>query len=398
MKEYKETKAWKDAYQKYSIELAEKKIQNLQNVFTPYDLCYGIINKLNSYAKNLNELDILVLNLEFAEVLISEFGVANEKIWFVTDCKEKAKFARLERYQGIHVRVVDFAEFLKEKVDMKFDCVIMNPPYQAPKSKEHEGRGKCGASLWESFVEKSIELVKDNGYVCNIHPSRWRKPKSKIGQKIRSKQLCYLEMHGLDDGVKVFGCQSRYDWYVMQNTPCQKKTTIKDHEGDVNIFNICKMPFIPNAQLKKIMSLVAKNGEEKVELLYSRSAYGTDKANMSRERKGKFKHPCVYSINVKDEVTFWYSSKKEQFFGVPKVIFPSGAFQSVGVLVDRNGDYGLTQFGRGIVDKKCNLQRIANALRSKKFIELYSDMAMSATELDKDIIATFRKDFWKEFI
>jgi hypothetical protein len=118
---------------------------------------------------------------------------------------------------------------------------------------------------------------------------------------------------------------------------------------------------------------------------------------MQREKTDKFCYPCVYSINSTGKVTFWYSSQKEISHYVPKVIFPGGAFQSVNVVVDMNGEYGLTQFAKGIVDLPQNLEAIAKALRSKKFINLYPSFSSGTTELDKDIIATFRSDFWREF-
>ena len=278
----------------------------------------------------------------------------------------------------------------------KCDVVIGNPPYQAPN--EHTGRGKCGISLWENFVKLSIDIIKDKGYVCLIHPSRWRKPKNKIGEFIKSKQILHLEIHGLNDGMNMFGVQSRYDWYVLKNIDAYEKTVIVDQEGNKVNWFLGKISFIPNSRINKIMSLVAKNDEEKCEVIYSSSAYETRKKWMHKTKTKKFKYPCVYSINSKGKVTFWYSSKREQFFDIPKVIFPSGAYQSVGILVDNSGEYGLTQFARGIVDTKSNLSKIAKALRSEEFVKLYPSFSMSSTELDKDIISLFRKDFWKEFV
>ena len=119
---------------------------------------------------------------------------------------------------------------------------------------------------------------------------------------------------------------------------------------------------------------------------------------MSKEQDEKFKYPCVYSINSKGETTFWYSSIKKCHFGVPKVVFPSGAFQSVDVLVDEKGKYGLTQFAKGIVDKPENLDNIAKALKSQKFLDFYYSVTMGIAELDKNVISCLRKDFWKEFV
>lgn len=84
---------------------------------------------------------------------------------------------------------------------MKFDIVVMNPPYQELK----EGNKKSQA-LWDKFVIKVLEksLVKD-GYLVAVHPDGWR-----IGDGIyknvknilKSKQILYLELHNDIDGQK----------------------------------------------------------------------------------------------------------------------------------------------------------------------------------------------------
>jgi len=386
----------REAYKQISQEESNSK-KNMQNIFTPYHLCECIINKLKEFT-NLTNKRILVLNLEFAIVLM-EMGISANLIWFWTDCKDKAKVA-----EKIGVNVMSKNCFGNKNSKLysgkKFDVVLMNPPYQAPKDKEHEGRGKCGTSLWEDFSEKSIEATKEDGYICAIHPSRWRKPKNKLGEKIKQKQIKYLEIQGVEDGIKTFGCQSRYDWYIMQNSEAQQNSMTKILDQEEVTIDLCikNMPFIPNARINEIMSLVAKDNEKRVNLVHSFSVYETRSEHMSKEQTAEFKYPCVYSIDSKGNPTFWYSSLKYKEHFVPKVIFPGGAFQSVGVIVDIEGEYGLTQFAKGIIDTKENLPLIRDALLSKKFVGLYKFFSMSTTELDKDVISLFRHDFWREFI
>lgn len=297
--------------------------------------------------------------------------------------------------------VAGAVEFKGYKNMKHFDITVGNPPYQAQKDKEHEGRGKCGTSLWDKFVKKSLDFTKDNGYICLVHPSRWRTPKNKLGIEMRTKQIKYLEIHGVEDGLKTFGCQSRYDWYVMQNCCVAAPTTIVDQEGTTINLNLSVVPFIPNAQIEKVMGLVAKDGEKAVDLLWD-CQYHTQtmskKGTMQKEQNHKFQHICVYSIDRNGNPTFWHSSVKHKEHFVPKVIFPGGAFQSVGCLIDAKGEFGLTQFAKGIVDTVDNLPFIYKALMSKEFKKFYRCFAMATTELDKDVISLFRKDFWKEFI
>ncbi|MFA7218899.1 MAG: Eco57I restriction-modification methylase domain-containing protein [Synergistaceae bacterium] len=390
-----DAQAVRSVYEKFSIDLPN--IGNLQNVFTPYSLCKDMIGRLKKYKRKFEGANFSVFNLEFAEVLMYDYGVKANQIWFFTDCVEKSKFAQLNRYAGLNVELVNLSRFLREKITMKFDVVIMNPPYQAPKAKEHEGRGKCGTSLWEDFVRKSFELAKDDGYVCAIHPNRWRRPEGKIGELIKSKQIHYLEMHGLEDGRKTFSCQTDYDWYIAQNKKSETNTQVVDYDGESNSIDLKNAPFIPNSNVKDVLSLVAKEGEEKVNLLWNCEYHTQARAKdgtMSPIQTDEFKYPCVYSVTIKGEVKFWYSSKKEQFFGIPKVICCNGHTMPI---VDKNGEYGLTQFAFGIADKKTNLEKIQNVMNSDEFrktIMGYRDNGGNV--YDKNMIATFRKDFWNE--
>jgi hypothetical protein len=258
-----------------------------------------------------------------------------------------------------------------------------------------------------------------------------------IQKLLISKDIKYLEMHDTNAGVKTFGAQTMYDWYVLQNKPTEhNKTTIKDYDGNISKIDLSSLKFIPNGMFDEIMSLVAKEGEENVEILYSRSAYGSDKKNMSKtetdeimslvakegeekveilhsysayeSRKeyisktetDEFKYPVIHSIK-KAGLNLLYSNTDDNgMFGVPKVVFGRG--QS-GTFIDKNGEYGLSQVTRAIVDKKENLENINKAMNSPKFIELSKYCCLSSTSMfidryNKDILATFRKDFWKQFV
>jgi len=273
---------------------------------------------------------------------------------------------------------------------MKFDVVLGNPPYQD----EQKGKGKLGSkALWVRFVNLALDsLLKDGGYLCFVHPSKWRKYEDELWEKMTSRQILHLDIHGYKDGQRTFGAATRYDWYVLENTPAYTTTTVRDEENVSTTINIKDWTFIPNFAFDEVKKLLGD--KEKVVALYSRSLYGTDKTWMSKTQDETYRYPCVYMVNRKNEPTFWYCSYQKDFF-IPKVIFGGGA---TGFIVDATGEYGLTQFATGIVDDVENLPKIVIALDTPEFKRIIQATSMSKAELDRKILGLFKKDFWKEFI
>jgi hypothetical protein len=333
----------------------------------------------------------LTNNLEFVEVLCYDRGVRKESITFVTDCPQKAKILNHPRYKGVNVVITDY---LSWSTNMKFDVIAGNPPYQAPT----DNKG-AGHALWNRFVEKSFTLLKENGFLCYVHPAGWRRPTGtykELGKSMRGKQIEYLEIHGIQDGQKTFGVCTRYDWYVLKNTKNLRKTTIKGEDGKISKSDLSDVSCVPNGMFEEIGDLLAKDGEEKINILRSESAYEGRKEWMSKERKGAFQYPCIYSLPQKGMQLSWSSTNQNGHFGIPKVIFSYGAAPQI--LIDDTGKYGLTQWAFGIVDDVSNLPKIKAAMENPKFIELCKYMRFTLDRYDINFISCFRKDFWKAFV
>ena len=282
----------------------------------------------------------------------------------------------------------------------KFDVVMGNPPYQAEKHRvKATNKGTCGTIIWDQFVYKGIELTKDNGYLCFVHPAGWRRPNKNtiaLYHAMTSLQMDYLEMHSIRDGESVFGACTQYDWYVLKNCPNSGTTMVKGQDGNVCQIDLRDWPVLPNSQFDTIKGILAKDGEPKCEILHSYSAYETRSDWISEVQCGLFQHPCVYSLPQKGIQLKYSNTKTNGHFGVPKVIFSNGAASQV--IIDKDGKYGLTQFAYGIVDDVENLPKIKKAMESKKFVDLCGSFRFTLDKYDDDFISLFRKDFWKEFV
>jgi len=270
--------------------------------------------------------------------------------------------------------------------DQKFDIIVGNPPYQDPS-------GNKGHNLWSKFVEKSIDLLKDDGYLLNVHPSLWRQLNHPLQKLItRKNNLIYLEIHSEKDGQKTFNSSTRYDWYLLQKSKKISKTIIKGQDGKKVKMYVNNLDFIPNYNFKLIDNLT--NSNSKVEVLHSESAYHHVKLSNSKTKL--YKYPCVYSINRQNIPKFKYSKTNSRgHFDIPKVIFGSG---HTGILLDRKGEYGLTQWCTAIVDSVKNLTSIKKCLESEKFQDIVKSISVGKSEINYKILQYFNKDFYKQFI
>jgi hypothetical protein len=297
-----------------------------------------------------------------------------------------------------NVKLVSLEEL--QQMTKQFDMVVGNPPYQdGTKAIEGKKKGTIGGDLWSKFVPASLKICKSNGFIAMVHPNAWRKPEHKLWELMsKENQLHYLEIHSKKDGQKTFGCSTRYDWYVLEKSLCEKPTMVVDEEGKQHNIDMSKRDFLPNYEIELFDTCLAKRGEEKCEVMYSRSAYGTDKKHMSKEKDELFKYPVVHGLRKNDDVSIWYSSRNDKgHFGVPKVILSWGEFQYP--MLDFEGKYGMTQIVFGIaISSREEGENIVKAINSEKFKKVIACSKWSAFQTEWRMFKYFRKDFWRDFV
>ncbi len=375
----------------------------IQKVHTPYCLCEEIVQQLVEYNNIWDNKDILVMfNAEFIPILIEETGVNPENIWFMTFSKKRAK--RAEIYYKVNTIVLKKSDLEKikkgknimDEIKKKFKVIVGNPPYQA--NQVAKGKRGGGALLWPHFLKMSLQHVEKDGYVCLVHPALWRKPEHFLWDEMKSRQIEYLEIHNTKDGQATFGAGTRYDWYVLQNSANTSKTIIVDENGKVHNIDLQNLDFLANYCIDDINKILAKDGEDTVDILYSRSNYGNDKAWMSREKDREYRYPCVHATNKKGIKYLYSSTNKNGFFGTSKVIFGDSGVNCKSI-IDMKGKYGLTEHAFGITVKSMQeAKKVKNALDSEKFTEILKACIWSNFAIEWRVFKYFRKDFWKDFV
>jgi len=265
---------------------------------------------------------------------------------------------------------------------------VGNPPYQ-----DDSGNSGKGHTLWDKFIKKSFTNLQDNGYLVFVHPAGWRQPNHEMFDILKTKQILHLSIHDEKDGLKTFQCNTRYDWYVLENTTCYKETEIETQDKTISLVDISKLHIIPNFMFDEIISYTS--GDDKLVIIKERSTYGTDKKHVSETHNNVFQYPLVNSVNRANKPKFRYSSKNtDGHFGVPKVIFGSGA---TGFISDPLGKYGLTEWCTGIVDEQLKHEKILSVLNSKKFRQIVLACSIGKAEINTKVLKMFRKDFFESF-
>lgn len=332
--------------------------------------------------------------IEIVNRLVNIYGYSEEDAKsrvFGYDIRVKyVNFLKRRGYKNVFHK-----DSLEENFNMKFDVVLGNPPYTIGKNNP----------IWNKFVNKAFEICKDGGYVTLIHPNGWRNISGRfkeIQEKIKTNECLTINMFDINEGKKIFGVDTPFDWYIVKNTKNQKnfETKIIQQNNDIKYLNISEMEFIPNFDIEIIKKLIAKKGEKTVEILHSESMYEIRKPYMSKNKTEEHIFPCVYSVLKDGKFTLRYSSVDKGFFGVSKLILGNGANPTC--FIDNNGKYGMTQFAFGIVETPENLDNLKKVLTSKFFEKITKATKYVATQgnplVYPKILATFRKDFWKEFL
>lgn len=297
-------------------------------------------------------------------------------------------------YQGDSLKT-DYKKIFDVKY---FDIIIGNPPYQENTNGKRKG-GYGGKALWEKFVSFIIDkLLKKDGYLVFIHPSNWRKPEHELWNAMKSKNILHLDIHSKKEGSKTFQASIRYDWYILQNTPNRGKTVIKDESGKTTTTDLRKLKFLPNYMIDEIADITIDDDEEGINVIYSRTLYGTDKKNIKmKEQDDEYKYPCIHNM-TQNGLGYVYSNVNNKgHFGFPKVILSFNEKQYP--FNDHKGEYGMTQIVYGIpINNKKEGDYIVEAINSDTFREIIKATKWNTFYTEWRMFKYFKRDFYKKFI
>jgi len=294
---------------------------------------------------------------------------------------------------------LDFSpsDFRDKGID-KFDVVIGNPPFQKSQIGVRKGKGQ---NIWDKFVIKSFEIMKENSIFAFIHPPNWRGPDHKLWNIMKLKQILYIHIFNKKSTIKIFnGAVTRTDIYVLENKPLYKDTIIIDELGNKNSINLFNWkPFLPNYDYDNIKQILTPDNG--IDIIYNTYYHNQNfkKGYLSDKKTNVYKIPIVHSVN-KEGIGYWYSSLKKKEHFIPKVILNVNEKQyNYKEQNDYNGLMGMSNnsFGIPITSKKEG-DLILKAIGTDKFKTMIKATKWGSFQTDYKMFKYFKKDFYKYFL
>lgn len=280
-----------------------------------------------------------------------------------------------------------------------FDIIIGNPPYNYGVIKTPTNniisKKSDGKSIWQQFIIKALDLLKDKGYLCMIIPVIWLKPdKAGIYNLLTQYKIIKLFCFSNSETNKIFN-------YEAQTPTCffilQKEFNI---DNNINIYDKIYKIYIPyNLQLNypipmfnisiinKFLYYVKKYGYINVHKTNSPSINCNFASHFSQFYSYKSINSCILTGDNKliPELLETYCNIPTSYYQIPKIIL---AHKMYGIpFLDISGSYGISARDNYVIKDYSidQLKNISLFFSTKTILFLYNSTAYRMKYLEKYI-------------
>ncbi len=182
-----------------------------------------------------------------------------------------------------------------------FDAIVANPPFA--KFDENGKRTSKNHNLIKVFLQKSLSLLKPNGFIVFITPDNWMSfaDRNTIIRTLTSLQIIHLNIHIPKKYFKKIG--SSFTWYIVENTTSYKDVYIegiyKNSLYDSYVPSI-ERNYIPLFYNKTVYSILSKTIDcklhPKFQIETSSNLHKYTKKNLIQDKKDDtFKYRLIHT-------------------------------------------------------------------------------------------------------
>jgi len=328
------------------------------DIFTPYDLIDDVMLNMDVDLDNKN---IAVLyNIEWVISLLEDWEVDPKNITFFGASENKEKLTL--RFGCKYYDVSDTKKFFEEDIDMKFDVIVGNPPYQEDSTKK-----TSKLKLYAKISKKVIKMLSKEGVIALVTPnSILNNRQFSLTKQSHLKEIDYTVNKYFDVGVNIIG------WIIDK----------KHRSNNVKIINSDQ-----TIEYRKDTSLLVDNKYILPSTLFNRikqtsyddSLFENNRAvelNSSLVPNEKYKFPYLVNVN---KSAIKYSSNKPVAYKRKKLIISSSRMYTSNNYVISDIDVGALH---GIIDiEDFNNVQIQNLINF-----LYNPLVISMTLKYKKLI------------
>jgi hypothetical protein len=223
--------------------------------------------------------------------------------------------------------------FLDKEINMKFDVIIGNPPYQNSHDKDAKAKRKVGNKLWYQFIFKADNLVKEGGYVAMVSPNQWLTG----GVNMRKGGLGVLkDIFAVKQLIKavVSGVNEKYfpkigisiGWWVYKNEPNTQPTEL-DLGGSTIEVDFNGLEFLTPEASKLSIGIVTKTllaNNPKFESYYfnSQCKPGVYQETAQSTNINQYPHWIMGSSVTSNLVIRYFPKLLNERVGYKKILFP----------------------------------------------------------------------------
>jgi len=244
-------------------------------------------------------------------------------------------------------------DFLNENIDVKFDVVIGNPPYQENGSNgKSKGGGKGGdKNLYSKFIYKSNTLLSSGGIMMYLTPPAIFSPKNKNKEVLLSNDN-NLEMVKFFEENPFPNVSTNVCYFILKKT---KKTTTKFITNDgfieIELDNNVILPSVFNHITISIFNKFFNNEFESFDFKRDCSLHTQNSDWFSNTQVGDFVYPVFSGSKIK------FTNRVPNNITIQKVVVSrSGYYKPI---LD-NGQIGTTETNFYV--ESDNLEGVFNTL------------------------------------